>query len=474
MGTTASVLFAVFIALGFIVRIEESPIDESEAADKPNILIIVIDALRRDHVSCYGYDFVETTNIDAFASRSIIFRDAYANAPWTIPSMYTMLTSDYPTDRGIGTGFTRNGKFQSLTLAEILRGNGYDTEAYIANSVIDPEIGFGLGFDRYIMYEDIPLFAFLDRSTLYLFIETLRELKNLRGRTDTTAWLTETLCGRLTVKRDKPFFIWAHYFDPHQPLAPPIKYIKGDPLYIGKNHDFIGRQKVHIEKADKDIAISLYRNEVAYVDDSLNEVFRTLEDEGLLENTLVIIISDHGEEHFERTRYGHGMTHYDEVMAIPMIIYAPGVSPAVCDYPVAIIDVLPTVVNYVGVDASVAFKGRDLLALSRNKQSDKTERDILFNNGGPKNIPLKSVYLEPHLFVRFGRSDYQYEIIDTTVEPYRDDILRDPDRELIEKYKEVLDERLSVVAKEVEVSGERGEDRFDVPTRGRLKDFGYF
>jgi arylsulfatase A-like enzyme len=472
-GITASVLFGIFIALGYIVRIRESPKAEIEVNDKPNVLIIVIDALRRDHVSCYGYDFVETPNIDAFASRSVIYTDAYTNAPWTIPSMYTMLTSDYPTDHGNGTGFTRDGKFQPSMLSEILRRNGYDTEAYIANSAIDPELGFGRGFSRYIMYEDIPLFSFLSRSTLYLLIETLRELKNLRGRTNATAWVTRTLCDRLTAKRDKPFFIWAHYFDPHQPLAPPSKYITGDWSYIEKTRDFIGRQEVYIEKADKDIAISLYRNEVEYVDDSLKKVFKTLKDEGLLKNTLVIIISDHGEEHFERTRYGHGMTHYDEVMAIPMIIYAPDVSPTVCDYPAAIIDVLPTVVNYVDVGSSAAFEGQDLLALLNNEPSDRAERYILFNNGGFKNRPLKSVYSKPYLFVRFGRNNYQYEIIDTTVEPYSDDILSDPSRELIEKYKEVLDERLSSVEKE-EVSGEGDEDRFDVPMRKRMKDLGYF
>ena len=476
VANTMVAIGTTLIIVGFLSHVKRQSDISNLPDEAPNVLIIVIDALRRDHISYYGNGFVNTPNLDKFASKSVVFTDAYANAPWTIPSMYTMYTSRYPTVHG--ADYTHRGSEKLVTLSEVLRGDGYETEAYLATPMLGFEVGLDRGFDRYVMHEDILPLIWFKRSLVYLLMRRYKSFDNWTGRADTTGWLTNILCDRLKTKRNRPFFIWAHYIDPHGPLKPPIKYALDKSPFKEKGKAFTQKRikrRIRYTKANKDMLISLYRAEVEYVDDSLGEVFRTLEEEGLLNNTLVIITADHGEEHFEHGRYGHTKTHYTEVMAIPLFIRAPEVPPAVCDYPVSLVDLMPTVLSYTGAGIPDKVSGRDILC-SVGTESAKFEKSVVFfDQTGECNPILKSIYVSPYILSRRGNKEYQYEFIDTRrIKEAPEDIIEDPPAELFVQYKTALDEWVKVIEEEAAAVERSEEVKLSASKREQLKAFGYF
>jgi arylsulfatase A-like enzyme len=469
----AAVLSAVtiLIIIGYVVYAEKGTSVKRETPGAPNVLIITIDALRSDHVSYSGHDFVKTPVIDGFAEKSVVFSDCHANSPWTIPSLLTMLTSRYPSTHG--AHFTVRGSDELTTLAEILRENGYDTEAYVANTVLDGELGFDKGFRRYVRFEDVPALMWVSESSVYYIIENYKDQMAQWGYFQTTPWLTDVLCGRLEHERKRPFFIWAHYFDPHQPLNPPERYIEGGPEFIKEADEFMKRQTPNISPEDKDVAVQLYRSEVRYVDDSLRRVFAVIDDKNLYDNTLIVVSADHGEEHFEHGHYGHGETHYDEVLAIPMAVHAPDLAEGVCEYPVSLIDVMPTVLEYAGIEPPADVKGRDMLSLLGRKPETFGEGAV-YAEGTISDLSTRSVYIYPYILIRKGEGLYEYEMEDVRLRGNAEDIVKNPDSDLFEKYRAILDNMAAASAAEAEAV-EKGEKfGLDNATREKLKNLGYF
>jgi hypothetical protein len=198
----------------------------------PNVIIITIDALRRDFVSAYEKTHVTTPNIDRFAERGYRFENSFSNNPWTIPSMTTMLTGRYPSVHRVDAG-TSLGDLP--TLAEILKSHRYQTEAYIGNGIMDSDYGYSKGFDVYgVHHEEIWLRPFKRTvvGRLYRKLSAFIPSPFKAGRgTDSTEWCTAKLVERIPRLhgRAEPYFLWVHYMDPHTPLTPPLKYISGDP-----------------------------------------------------------------------------------------------------------------------------------------------------------------------------------------------------------------------------------------------------
>jgi len=475
-GVTAS-LIAIVIVYGLALAEEpvtEVATEESTTIDAPNVLIIVIDALRRDHVSFYCGDFANTPNLDRIAADSIVFTDAYSNAPWTIPSVTTMFTSRYPSVFGADVANCGNGR--SPTLAEVLNAYGYVTEAYSANAVPVPEMGFARGFDRYVTYCDFPPLMAFKRSTLYLSISFFKGYNYWTGKGDTTRWLTETLCSRLEEKRSRSFFIYAHYLDPHGPLSAPVEFISGDPAFKEKALSFIERQELKGTSSIREgrsMIAPLYKAEVEYVDGSVGEVFKSLEEEGLLSDTMVIITADHGEELFDHGRYGHAINHNVEVMAIPLIIYAPGVQSEVSDYPVSLVDVMPTVLSYVGADIPNPVSGRDVLSLVGTEPADFRSSCVFFDQvllcGAETG--LKSVYSPPYILTRVGDGDYKYKFVDTRIND-GGDVVDNPPSEQFDLYKAILEEWIESIEEEATDTGI--EIEIEPARLESLRKLGYF
>jgi len=247
----------------------------------PSVLLVTIDTLRADHVGAYGASFAATPTLDALAARGVLFAQAMAAVPLTLPSHASILTGQYPPTHGVRHNAIFVLPDSAETLAERFHAEGFATGAIISAAVLDPEYGLAQGFDHY----DAELHE--DRATAAGFFQ--------RPAGETTdaalAWLRKT---------DGPFFLWVHYYDVHASYQPP-------------------------EPFRTRFASRLYDGEAAYVDQELGRLLAGLEHSGRLEKTVVAVTADHGEGLGEHGEYSHSYLIYDSVLHVPLIVAGPGV-----------------------------------------------------------------------------------------------------------------------------------------------------
>jgi len=316
------------------------------------VLVILIDALRADRLGAYGYERDTSPTIDALANESIVFESAHAQSPWTKPSIPTLFTSLYPVQHGVyeGEAHGRGGRLESdvladdhTTIAEVFRDAGYETFAVVHNAHLEPELGLAQGFDTY---------AF--------------------GRAD-AAEINSRFLTFLDERSDRPFFAYLHYLDAHWPFqpAPPHRTRFGSPAAesIFDRDSWKGlRDRVNdgtIELSDEDRRRldDLHDAGITEIDEQLGELVAVLRERGLLDDTVLLITSDHGEELLDHGRVGHGGTLFREVIEIPLLLRLPGGGEAARRRDVArLIDVFPTLTILAGIEAPPALEGRDLLA----------------------------------------------------------------------------------------------------------------
>ncbi|MFH1998564.1 MAG: sulfatase [Planctomycetota bacterium] len=314
----------------------------------PNIILLSIDTLRADHLSCYGADQATSPWIDRLAAKGARFVDVISHSPSTAPSHMSIFTSTYPGVHGVhirdeGLRFGRlPEKLQSLP--EVLQAQGYRTAAFTGGAQVTAGFGFERGFEVY--KED--MFRLEDQD----FDPVLD-------------WLAK-------VGPDEPFFLFLHTYEVHAPYQPPAPYdTLFDPDYTGR----ISGEWNEKEWFDKLMALrplddrevrhlkALYDGEILYTDQAFSRFFKTLAEKGLFgnEKTLLILTSDHGEEFMEHGRLAH-MQLYQEIMKVPLIFYWPGVIPEGVVVPgqVRLIDLVPTLFDCVGMPAWPQAQGVSL------------------------------------------------------------------------------------------------------------------
>jgi arylsulfatase A-like enzyme len=328
------------------------------------VILIVVDTLRYDALSCdrpthsptdtpAGTDGtppagVETPAIDAFARESIRFEQARSPAPWTLPAMCSMLTGLAPAvhlavsaESVLPKGVT--------TLAERLRAAGYRTAALGRNSFLHPRARLNRGFDEYSFYPRLWSGTPIGSAILDWFRDEpvpdeplASDLTRLAG-----AWL-ET-------HRAEPFFLWLHYFDPHQPYEPPREYApQGEPPYGMGRRFAVPISEVRAGHFTPDLEQrawirGLYDGEVRSVDASLARLFQNLKDLGLYDDSLIVLTSDHGEELWEHDSFEHGHSLYDELLRVPLIVKVPKVASRTDGHLVSTESVTPTILALCGV-----------------------------------------------------------------------------------------------------------------------------
>jgi len=306
-----------------------------------NLLVITLDTTRADHIGVHGYPAAQTPNLDRLARQGVWFENSYACVPLTLPSHSTLFTGRYP----IATNVRNNGNYflpeNEITLAEVLRGRGYDTRAVVAAFVLLSKFGTNQGFS---LYDDS--------------LDTHEMIRNYKSEIPAEK-IFEKFNGWLSQGNGGPFFYWLHFYDPHTPYRPPREFAKRFP-------------------AD---AKGLYDGEIAYMDAWIGRVIESLRERGLLERTLVVVAGDHGEAFAEHVEKGHGIFCYEETLKVPMIFYAPGLlgKPGKVAARVGLVDVMPTVLDLLGVDIPPAVQGRSFLSLLRGR-SEKEERTYYFES----------------------------------------------------------------------------------------------
>ena len=322
---------------------------------RPNVIVYLIDTLRADHLGCYGARPSVTPRIDAFAGESTLYEHAYAQSSWTKPSTASILTGRRP------RAHTANHREDALpkevpTLAEVLRDLGYETAGRVVNANVSAPFGFDRGFDTYelLLHEDGILGARADR----LVDETIR-------------WLGAR-------NSNEPFFLYMHTTDPHDPYATTGFHGEGFGTVAFMESLEDGRRKLNTEELER--LIAAYDEDVAFADAQFGRFIDWLKDERLYDESLIVLISDHGEEFADHGRWRHGKTLYREQLDVPLIIKWPGRAGAGerLGEPVQHIDLFPTIVDYLGGVPAVDLEGRSLWRLAEREASRGEEAVISY------------------------------------------------------------------------------------------------
>ena len=295
-----------------------------------NVVLVTIDTLRPDRLGCYGYARIETPNLDRLARRGTLFENAVAQAPLTAPSHASMMTGLYPTAHKVRDtgGFVLAPT--DAALAPLLARQGWDTAAFVGSSVLKKRFGLNQGFAVYD--DEMP-----KRGTGKAGPE---EAERPAGEVvdRATAWLA--------AQSGKPFFLWVHVYDPHLPYAPPSPF----------------REKYRTR---------LYDGEVAYTDGELGRLFDAVAKKSPEENTLIAVLSDHGESFGEHGEYAHGVFLYDTTLRVAFLLAGPGVPAGLRVKPQArTIDLLPTLVELMGGRAPAGVQGTSLVPALHGREPD--------------------------------------------------------------------------------------------------------
>lgn len=341
-----------------VVVTNHSP-EDSEAADwkkaapisigsPPNVLIYLVDTLRADHLGCYGYHKPTSPSIDTFSSQATLFTSAMAQSSWTRPTVASLFTGLYAEAHGTNT--RTDALPESLpTMAEVFSDAGYATAAFVVNGNVAPEFGFARGFQTYRLLRS----------------PGLEKGENARSDLVNSAafeWLERR-------PRDQPFLLYLHTADPHGPYVPPSPYrqrfaSKVDNPETGKLHMLqrIKRERVRDQALAADL-VALYDAEIAHNDHQFGRLLDKLEELKATESTLVIFLSDHGEEFLDHGGWGHGNSLYQEQIHVPLIIKFPynfAVGENV-KFTVRQIDILPTLLEFIGLQVPPGVQGTSFL-----------------------------------------------------------------------------------------------------------------
>ena|GEM_PF-1354273 len=334
---------------------------------RPNVVLISLDTVRADHLSCYGYDRPTTPNIDRIAEEGIIFTSAMSTSSWTKPSHASLFTSLYPSVHGaIGSSYRMIPACK--TMAQYFRELGYTTLGIISAPPLNSSFGFDRGFD---VYDD---YTFdLDRD-FNLFLRDMSESheQGLGSPTGFTGSLITDAAWALLrnlAAEERPFLLFVNYYDAHNDYLPPWPYsLKFDrncqSVFPGKIDQWRNVEDLRNTVSTDDLArmTSLYDGEIAYVDEQVGNLVGRLKEQGEFSNTIFVIFGDHGEEFLEHGGVTHRKTLYNEVVHVPLIIAGSGVPKGVrCGHLVSLVDILPTLLPLVEGEVPEGLQGRDIL-----------------------------------------------------------------------------------------------------------------
>lgn len=353
------------------------------------ICFVLIDTLRADHCSCYGYGRSTTPEIDSIAKRGTIFENCQSQAPWTKPSVATIFTGLPP------AGHETNRLFDSLpgeavTLAETLRSEGYTTYADSANYHITPRFGFDQGFD-FFATEPTPVTLTDGPVGAAVFDKIFRYMWGVGGQ-EPALYAARRTAFVLKYFNDEPVFLYIHLMEPHEPytpakrfkdaFGPPIDSVKFRPNRVHMEVEFINdpELKLDINESEVKELKRRYDCEILQCDYAIGELFNELGRRGDLGDALIIITSDHGEEFMEHGFLYHARALYRESIHVPLIIVNSRKNGPVrvITEPVALADLTPTIYDWAAVSppANVyeAFYGLSLLPAMSGKKLEPTRK----------------------------------------------------------------------------------------------------
>jgi arylsulfatase A-like enzyme len=405
-------------------------------AGAPNVLVVVLDAVRASDLSLYGYARPTTPHLALLAASSVVFDNAISTAPWTLPSHASIFTAHYPHEMSADWEVPLDARYP--TLAEILRDHGYSTGGFVANQLYGVrELGLSRGFVRYVSRR-LNFGGVMETSRLSAHMvvrfNRLTHRYTRPGRRN-AADINKNLLDWLPKRGERPFFAFVNYFDAHEPYAPPapfgMKFLRSEPPTRRSRNQ-------RLTKAEIQGMRDAYDGGIAYEDSQLDVLLRELERRGQLSNTLVVITADHGEEFGEHGWVSHGNGLNLPVLHVPLLIRFPGRVPAGfrVGKRVTLRDLPTTVLNLLGIAPRVEMPGRSLAINWRTPadSSQQEESPILSEVNRPRNTPdwyavargtMQSIIVGRHHFIRNG--DGREELYDIVSDPWETaDLARSP------------------------------------------------
>jgi arylsulfatase A-like enzyme len=386
---TGLIAVSLWVMLNSAVSTPVHDKTNSPVSQLPNIIFIMVDATRADHVSAYGYGRNTTPNLDSWlANQGAIFTQATVPTPWTYPTNAANFTGRRPSTLGVTwADDTSSIPTSEMLLPEYLQGNGYYTAGFVAAHYQRAHYGFNQGFNVYQEH--------IGSSTHNLPAEQLNS--------EVINWLDTTWTPILS--GTQPLFLYVYYFDPHTWYTPPPPYdTLYDSTYTGTltadvyqhGYDVVSG---HITPTQRDIEhlIALYDGEITYWDVYLGQLLTHLDGLGVLEHSILVLSSDHGQMFGEHGKWLHRNSLYEEVLRVPLVMrYTDVISPGlVITTPVQTIDIMPTLLEWIGLPQPGNLDGLSLASLIQGQ--GMTETHPIFSEQDPVADPNHSAYwIAPH------------------------------------------------------------------------------
>ena len=362
----ATLLPLVWVAIVLWPRSQPTPMGLE--AGVRNLLLVTFDTTRADHIGCYGHARAETPNLDRMAREGVLMERCFATAPITLPSHGSILTGNQPYQHGARNNGTHYMPEEAVCLAELLSEEGFATGAVVSAFVLDSRFGLDQGFDSYD--DDL---AQAEQAPMFMFRETKAE--------DTARRAADFLKDRAMER----WFLWVHFFDPHANYAPPEVFAQ---MCEGDGYD----------------------GEIAYADHGLGELLALLQERDMLDETLVMMTSDHGESFGEHGESTHGIFVYDATTHVPWIAMHPSLARGKrVRRVVSSVDIAPTALELLGLDVLPSMDGRSLALAMADPAADFETRPAyseamnpLYNHGW---ADLRSLRDDEYRYVRAPREE---------------------------------------------------------------------
>ncbi|MDG2308706.1 MAG: sulfatase [Candidatus Binatia bacterium] len=404
-------LAVVVVSLGVLVFTRDFDGPPATREGPPSIVLVLIDTLRADYLGTYGFEGDISPELDRVADESIVFESAFSQAPWTKPAIASLFTSLHPEQHGVIAHMGRYGDREgesprasalpqrAVTMAEMLRGAGYETAAFIANPWIQRRLGFAQGFDVFDAKDvgnQVPARVLLDKAG---------------------AWLAQR-------EQDKPFFLYIHLMDVHGPYDAPqddFDALAGSPG-LGEPRPLTlaeaQRRKSYLMRAGgthgDDLALEAWRGSYAAgvrsVDRQVGAFLTGLSRGGVLDDALLVITSDHGEELADHGAWDHGGTLFDEQIRVPLLVRLPGANPdgRRVERVVSLIDLMPTLLRVAGSTVPKGLAGEDLGPLLAGQEIEKP--GVAYASGVKWRPAAKAVRTRDSKLVRSGDVTWVFDV----------------------------------------------------------------
>ena len=435
-------LFLLFLLLSLVtVRLPVAAFWQ-DGAKKPNILFLVIDALRQDALGNNGTGGTNTPFMDQLAKQSRSFSRCYAGSSTTKPSVVTLWTSSYPSEHGIVYRRDRM-RDETITLAEVLAAAGYHTALFTGNPWLTEEFNMVQGFHcaDFISYQESPNGKVNGKEVNRVFEEWIQPATR------------------------EPFFAHIHYMDCH---ASTINYRQFYPETELESYCLNGPVPKEFDASVTENMKREYGKSVLFTDHLVKEIVEMLKKKGMWERTILVLTADHGEEFGDHGGLGHGTSLHEELLRVPLVIHHPGLSPGESDIPVSHVDMLPTVCDWAGLLPPAGISGKRLEELERNENLQARPffaRVVSLDD----NSDRFTVIWQEHKYI-YNRSTNKEILYNLREDPQEKHPLKSSPKQLLGRLRSEVEKQVNIAKR---IPRPRHTPDISQETLSVLKDIGY-